>query len=142
MYGRRTTQRRKVIALTHLQIRDNEVVRDVQRCHRAGERCAEFEYAPHRDATTARHCPDLVEERALVALHDEARLEQVVIFANPKHAAHAFAAHREPQVKPVLLPEHRHCARIVEVADHLHGDDVVVVGVEIREEDCAEASAP
>ena len=64
-----------------------------------------------------------------------------MIFANPKHAAHAFAAHREPQVKPVLLPEHRHCARIVEVADHLYRDDVVVT-TKHAEEDRAETAAP
>ena len=131
----------KVKAVTHLQVCDDEVVRDVQRGHRFRERRAEFKQALHRNAATVGHCPDLVEERALVPLHDEARLEQVVIFANPKHAAHAFAAHREPQVKPVLLPEHRHCARIVEIAHHLHGDDVVV-GVEIREENRAEAATP
>ena len=128
-------------ARTHLQVRDDEVVRDVQHRHRARDRRAECEDALHRDAATAGHRFDLVEERALVALHDEARLEQSVVLANPKHAAHAFAAHREPQVKPVLLPEHRHRARIGEVADHLDGDDVVVAA-EVREEDRAEAAAP
>jgi len=130
-----------VKALTHLQVCNDEVVRDVQRRHRARDRRPEFEYALHRDATTAGHRLDLIEERALVALHDEARLEKWVVFADAKHAAHAFAAHREPQVKPVLLPEHCHRPRIGEVAHHLHGDDVVV-GVQIRKENCAEAAAP
>jgi hypothetical protein len=130
-----------VNALTHLQVRDDDVVRDVERRHRARERCAEFEYAPHRDAATARHRPDLVEERALVALHNEARLEKCVVFTDPKHAADACAAHREPQVKSVLLPEHRHCARIVEVAHHFYRDDVVVIA-ELRKEDRTEAAAP
>jgi len=130
-----------VEVLTHLQVRDDEVVRDVQRRHCAGNRRADCECALHSNATTARHRLDLVEERALVALHDEARLEKWVVFADAKHAAHAFAAHREPQVKPVLLPEHCHRPRIGEVAHHLHGDDVVV-GVQIRKENCAEAAAP
>ena len=64
-----------------------------------------------------------------------------MVFANAKHAAHAFAAHREPQVKPVLLLKHRRRAWIVEVAHHFHGDDVIVA-VEMREEDRAEAAAP
>jgi len=131
----------KVEALTHLQVRDDEVVRDVQRRHRARERRTEFKQALHRNAATAGHRPDLVEERAFVALHDEARLEKCVVFTDAKHPAHAFAAHREPQVQPVLLPEHRHRAWIGEVTNHLYGDDVVVAA-EYPEEDRPEAAAP
>ena len=64
-----------------------------------------------------------------------------MVFANAKHAAHAFAAHREPQVEPVLLSEHRYRAWIVEVAHHLHGNDVIMAVVN-REVHCTKPAAP